>query len=474
MMLLRGLGLDLVILVISFVAIILPPNAVHAKAAANENMLYVMKNIPDFSLMLILIERIHQDVLFQDKSTKRMLFGPNDNAFLGANTDLIIHFLTDPSWKLHLLHFLKYHMLGEIVDITDGSNAIVENLVDEMIHIRSSLDGGTLLNSAAKFEGQSIVASNGVIQAIDSILVDTWHDSNIANALVSDPIRFSMMVSIGKRNADFMSAITSTSWKPYTIFVPTNEAFSESRIFETMNINDVPDLLCYHLVPGIHTGGDLMHVSYLKSFTGQLLKVDVDPDQRTMRINGNLVIQSNILANNGVIHVIDGPLIPELKEGSEITSQHDGYNRTIGYGCSPSSPAPCEAWVQWLKNNKGYDESTACSELQKICTSLVEPNTMETLIHHEEYNKCLLSKRTEESRGTSVVQCSCQLKNFGSDALLFDLECTNDANITCVPKYGECDNSEHCCSSPLRRCVGGQCRDARRPTNKRKRGGRSG
>ena len=207
MLLLRGLGLDLMILVIGVVAIMLPPNVVQATATVNENMLDVMKNIPEFSLMFILIERVHQNALFQDQTTKRMVFVPNDHAFLDAKTDLIIHFLTDPSWKLHLLHFLKYHMLDKVIDVPTGSEIRVENLVDEIIHIRSSLDGGTVVNSAAEFVDQSIIASNGVIQAIDNILIDTWRDSSIGDTLISDPIRFSMMASIGKRNSDFMLQI---------------------------------------------------------------------------------------------------------------------------------------------------------------------------------------------------------------------------------------------------------------------------
>ena len=81
-------------------------------------------------------------------------------------------------------------------------------------------------------------------------------------------------------------------------------------------------------MPGIYTGTDLMNVTDLKSSTGQLLEVKVDSAQRTLRINGNLVIQSNILANNGILHVIDGFLSPSLKEAKEAPIHETMDSRT--------------------------------------------------------------------------------------------------------------------------------------------------
>jgi transforming growth factor-beta-induced protein len=486
--------LKLAIFTISFTVVALPSMIVFATSGTNgvndNNILEVMRSIPYFSLMVLLIETAQIETLFQDESTKMTVFVPINNAFFDDRTDLMIHFLTDQRWKLHLRHFLKHHMFHKEIDTADivrSSNASIETLTDELVTLESYHDGGIVVNSVAKFVEENVITSNGAIQAIDKVLVPTWHATNIADLLELDPIRFSTLVSFGNKNADFIDVISSSSWEPYTIFAPTNKAFSDSEIFDDMNTHDIQNLLCYHVVPGIHTDIDLMQVTDLKSSTGQLLKVKVDSVQRTLTINGNLVIQSNILANNGVMHVIDSLLVPSLKQVKEVPI-HDtvdiltSVQSSESYvdltepicGCS-SCPVSCGARVQWLKNNEVLDEASACSKVvaeksstldcekcdPSKCSSNPDLNTTATLLLDEQYNKCLLLKKIEENRGASEVKCSCQ--QLGDGEHFFELVCRGEFNTTCSPKYAECDTNEHCCSNPLRRCKGGQCRDALRP-----------
>lgn len=455
------------------------------------NILEVMRSVPHFSFMVILIETAGQEILFQDKSTKRMVFVPVDNAFVNVRTDLMIHFLTDERWKLHLLYFLKHHVFHKMVDIEDGSKMNIETLVDQTVTLESHIDGGIIVNSVAKFVEENIVASNGVIQAIDNVLVPEWYNRNLADVMKLDPVRLSTLVSVSNKSVDFMDAISSSSLEPYTIFAPTNGAFS--NFFDDVKIDDIPNILGYHVVPGIHTGIDLMQTKELKSSIGQLLQVNVDLVQRTLRINGNLVIQSNILANNGVLHIIDGPLVPPLNETNSISSQNDPVDmrtavqtteRNFNFteprcGCS-LCPVSCGARIEWLKKNQKFDEAGACTKLStekllvldcqqcdpNTCFSNPDPTTETILLREEEHNKCLFLKEIEESRGTSEVKCRCQELEDGSK-ISFELECWGEANISCSPKYAQCDTTERCCSNPLRRCSGGQCRDAISPQRKK-------
>jgi len=493
-MIFSGSNLKLLIRAFSFaVVIVLPQSTVFATVDASSSMdqsiLENMRSTPNFSVMTLLVETARQEILFQDESKKRMAFVPIDNAFLDVSIDLVIHFLTDRRWNLHLIHFLRYHVIHEIVDIAADSELSVETLVDETVTLESSLDGGIIVNSVAEFVDEHILASNGAIQGIDNVLLPLWQDSDIAGLLELDPVRFSILFTLGKRNAEFMGSIRSSSWEPYTIFAPTNEAFSDSNFFELVNIRDFPNFLWYHLVPGIYTGADLMHATDLKSSKGQSLKVDVDPVQRTLRVNGNLVIQSNILANNGILHVLDGPLIPPLNENRQSPTHHPmdvetplhKPDRNVDlteprYRCT-------SAWIEWMKNGTGYDEARACSQLRRREKSLSldceEPDPHKCSLNpvldssvalrenEDEYNKCFLSKETEESRGNFGIKCCCQQQEIGDGKTLYELECRGESNITCSPKYAECDSNERCCSNPLRRCVGGQCRDAIRPSRNR-------
>lgn len=494
-----------VIFTISLAVVTMPCVVVLATSDINgaydNDLLQVMRSIPYFSLMVNLIETARIDTLFEDESTRRTVFVPMNNAFLDVRTDLMIHFLTDQKWKLHLCDFLKHHMSHKEIDmvaIASSSETRIDTFNHDIITIESYHDDIIIVNSFAKFAKVNMMASNGVIQAIDNVLVPTWYDKNIADLLDLDPIRFSTLVGVGvgNKNKNFMDAISSSSWEPYTMFAPTNKAFSDSEIFDDLDTHNIQNVLDYHIVPGIHTGIDLMQATVLKSSTGELLKVEVDSAQRTLRINGSLIIQSNILANNGIVHIIDGLLIPSLNQENKIpindpvdiptlaqTTERNVHLTEPRCGCS-SCPLSCGARVQWLKNNEMHDEVSACSKLltekpspldceqcdPDKCSSYTDLKT--TALRNEEYKKCFLLKNIEETRGDSQILCNCQ--QLGDDKLFFELVCKGETNTTCSPKYAACDTGEHCCSNPLRRCTGGQCRDALRPKRERRRGRKIG
>lgn len=102
---------------------------------------------------------------------------------------------------------------------------------------------------------------------------------------------------------------------PFTVFAPTNEAFAalpagtvESLLLPE-NRDALVNILTYHVVPGAVTSDQL---------AGQRLNVttvqgsDLHVDARNgVHVNGNRVIAADIIASNGVIHAIDGVLLPD-------------------------------------------------------------------------------------------------------------------------------------------------------------------
>jgi uncharacterized surface protein with fasciclin (FAS1) repeats len=99
---------------------------------------------------------------------------------------------------------------------------------------------------------------------------------------------------------------------PYTVFVPADEAFAKVPV-STLNsmLNDkqqLTDLLSYHIVPGRLTAADLANQTTLKTLNGKELRVRVEDG--VVYINDAKVVQSDVQAANGVIHVIDTVLMP--------------------------------------------------------------------------------------------------------------------------------------------------------------------
>ncbi|MBD3382715.1 MAG: fasciclin domain-containing protein, partial [candidate division Zixibacteria bacterium] len=103
---------------------------------------------------------------------------------------------------------------------------------------------------------------------------------------------------------------------PFTVFAPTDEAFAKlpKGAIEAL-LNDKEKLaavLTYHVVPGKVMASDVVKVDKAQTLNGQDLKVKVDKEM-VMVDNAN-VVATDILCSNGVIHVIDEVILPEMKE----------------------------------------------------------------------------------------------------------------------------------------------------------------
>jgi uncharacterized surface protein with fasciclin (FAS1) repeats len=98
---------------------------------------------------------------------------------------------------------------------------------------------------------------------------------------------------------------------PFTLLAPSNAALEEnpdllSSFFHPRNIEAVQEMLLYHIVPGLFLAEDLVE-GPLQTLLGDRVDVTVDP---TLMLNQAEVTMADILACNGIIHVLDDVLIP--------------------------------------------------------------------------------------------------------------------------------------------------------------------
>ena len=129
---------------------------------------------------------------------------------------------------------------------------------------------------------------------------------------------------------------------PFTIFVPSDAAFDHLSSDQQANLFADPEKLArvlkYHIVPGYYNADDLLDRLFLKTLGWERLRVwsdismvplgavetDIPKDalsyiarntvtaevRESITINGAHVIRANIIADNGIMHVIDEVLIP--------------------------------------------------------------------------------------------------------------------------------------------------------------------
>lgn len=91
---------------------------------------------------------------------------------------------------------------------------------------------------------------------------------------------------------------------PYTLFVPTNAAFRAAGVSPGSKSEALRPLIGYHVVPG-QVGTSFMRGVEMNHLTSSGETLGVDGTAEGIRINDARIVAPDIVADNGVIHVID-------------------------------------------------------------------------------------------------------------------------------------------------------------------------
>ena len=102
---------------------------------------------------------------------------------------------------------------------------------------------------------------------------------------------------------------------PYTVFAPNDEAFEKlptgtlETLLEEENKDQLKSILLYHVVEGKVMASDVTNLDEAETVQGEAISISTQGD--TVMLNDTVkVLKTDIDASNGVIHVIDGVLIP--------------------------------------------------------------------------------------------------------------------------------------------------------------------
>jgi uncharacterized surface protein with fasciclin (FAS1) repeats len=108
---------------------------------------------------------------------------------------------------------------------------------------------------------------------------------------------------------------TLKSAGPFTVFAPTDEAFAKlpkgtvEELLKPENKAKLTAILTYHVVAGKVMAADVMKVKDAKTVQGGSVKVNAMGGK--VMIDNATVVKADIVASNGVIHVIDTVLMPK-------------------------------------------------------------------------------------------------------------------------------------------------------------------
>jgi uncharacterized surface protein with fasciclin (FAS1) repeats len=98
---------------------------------------------------------------------------------------------------------------------------------------------------------------------------------------------------------------------PFTVFAPTDEAFAkipkadlDALLKDKAKLTRV---LTNHVVPGQVMAADVVKLKEAKTVEGQSVKIDAASG---VSVDGARVVKADVVASNGVIHVIDSVILP--------------------------------------------------------------------------------------------------------------------------------------------------------------------
>ncbi len=210
----------------------------------------------------------------------------------------------------------------------DGINNVVNNITveaetasgDLAPALTSALEASGIAGISGELDGDTAtlvgtVASEDEKAAAEAAALGVDGINTVVNRITVEAAPTNTIVDIAAGNPDFSTLVgalgnagladTLAGDGPFTVFAPDNAAFE--ALGEVPEGDELANVLSYHVVPGKLTAADLATGTLT---TVQGTDLDVVVESGSVTINGVAVKAADIDADNGVIHVLDGVLIP--------------------------------------------------------------------------------------------------------------------------------------------------------------------
>ncbi len=284
------------------------------------------------------------------------VFAPTDDAFAAAGIDLTT-FDTDEE-NATLVDILTYHVYAgsvEAAEVTDGMTATMLNGDDATFTVTNE----SVMIGDATVTMADVMASNGIIHVIDKVLMPPADLVDIPTVAQGTGIHDSLVAAVIQ--AELLSTLQGEG--PFTVFAPTDDAFAAAGVDLAALDNDegkaaLTNILLYHVVSGTVPSSAVTDGLVAAAVNGDDLTFTVGDG---VMVNDANVILADVMASNGIIHVIDKVLIPPVP-----VTEADGdicynmYTHTISAGASFDE---CMAYAYYEDYEMNGQTFTGCYNL---------------------------------------------------------------------------------------------------------------
>lgn len=266
---------------------------------------------PEFSTLVTALQAAGLADTFDDCAAGPFtVFAPTNAAFEALPAGVLDAALADPEGLL--TRILQYHVVPGILDATQ---VVAADSLTTLLGATVAVDGTTLNGSTNITAPDLAFGCNGVIHQIDQVLIPP----SITDLAVATPELSTLVTALGAAGLD--TVLDDCTADGVTVFAPTNAAFEalpagtlEAALADPTGL--LTTVLTYHVVPGVLDAEAVTAATSLTTLQGEAITVS------GTTLNGSIgIAATDIFGCNGVVHLIDGVLLPpSLTEPAPTTT----------------------------------------------------------------------------------------------------------------------------------------------------------
>jgi transforming growth factor-beta-induced protein len=368
--------------IFSAVAIFLATSAI-----GQTTVMDIISGSPDHTSLRAAIFQEGLDVVLSDASAEFTVFAPTNASFDALATALG----TDLNGILalpNLTDVLTYHVLGVAVPAANVTNGTIVDAVSTTNTLKlTKTAAGSVYANQAMVVGADLTADNGVVHSVDAVLLpfETVVDVAIDNGFNS--------LAASVIYAELMPVLTNPL-ASYTVFAPTDEAFEALAAWVGVSVADLlteevtppeflADVLAYHVLGAPVLAAELSNGAIVAPVSQtNTLKVTVKGSGEAF-VNQAQVTATDISCDNGVVHVLDGVLIP-FETVVDVAIDNGFSTLTTAVITAELLPAlsdPYSELTVFAPTNDAFDALAAALDTD-LAGILALPNLSDVLLYH--------------------------------------------------------------------------------------------
>ncbi len=205
-----------------------------------------------------------------------------------------------------LTDILTYHVIAGSFDSKALVNTSYFKTLSGQFAVVTQNNGLSIANAELNLDNLDIQASNGIVHVINDVMLPPMK-TIVGTAQAAG--NFTTLLAAAQA-AGLVDALNGPG--PLTVFAPTDAAFAkiQSTVEDLLTKPEVlRQVLLYHVIEGNVFSKQVLASDSFDTLQGSSIDISLDG---TAKVNNANIVATDIVTTNGVIHVIDSVLVPNL------------------------------------------------------------------------------------------------------------------------------------------------------------------